>query len=77
MPSSSSQFERYVGYKSHFIALVAGILLGIFTNYIAMFIPMDVKGFFFSLITIFIVCFFFLLGFLCQVLLFFKSYLKT
>jgi|YelNatPaOPRAMG01_1025707.scaffolds.fasta_scaffold11307_7 hypothetical protein len=63
MPSLSSQFERYVGYKSHFIALVAGILLGIFTNYIAMFIPMDVKGFFFSLIAIFIVCFFFITRF--------------
>lgn len=33
-----------MGYKSHIITLIAGILLGIFTNYLAMFFPLDIKG---------------------------------
>ena len=33
-----------MGYKSHIITLIAGILLGIFTNYLAMFFPLDIRG---------------------------------
>ena len=49
------QFERYVGYKSHVITLVAGILLGISTNYIAIFFPKDIIGLCVSLVAVSII----------------------
>ena len=59
MPRSDHEFERYISYKSYFIALIAGILLGVFTNYVTMFFPFDIRGFFISLIALFAIGWFF------------------
>lgn len=54
-----SVFEKYSGYKTNLLTLIAGILIGVLTNYIAFFIAPNYLGLALSVLGIFMIAYFF------------------